>query len=118
MAKGGKTAVEKTIIDVPKMYADHHVEVVRNTLLQIDGVEDIYASSSYRRVAVAYDPERLDASAIEKALEEAGYAPGESWELPEIPEGKEDHSPWYQTIQRVTTTHAADREMSGDHRRY
>ena len=35
--------MERTIIDVPKMYADHHVEAVRDTLLQIEGVEDIYA---------------------------------------------------------------------------
>ncbi len=110
--------MEKTIIDVPKMYADHHVEIVRDALLQIDGVEEVYASSSFRRVAVAYDPERLDASAIEKALAEAGYAPGESWQLPEVSEGKEDNSPWYQSIQRVTTTHSIDLEMSGDFRKY
>lgn len=110
--------MEKTIIDVPKMYADHHVQLVRDALLQLDGIEEVYASSSFRRVAVTYNPKRLDAAAIEKALAEAGYAPGENWQLPEIPEGKEDSSPWYQSIQRVTTTHAADLEMSGDHRRY
>ena len=110
--------MEKTIIDIPKMYADHHVEAVRDALLQIDGVEDIYASSSFRRVAVAYDPEQLDASAIEKALTEAGYAPGEHWELLEVPEGKEDSSPWYQTIERITTTNTVDLEMSGDFRKY
>ncbi len=110
--------MEKTIIDVPKMYADHHVEVVRDALLQIDGIEEVYASSSFRRVAVAYNPARLDAGSIEKALAEAGYTPGENWQLAEVPEGKEDNSPWYQSIQRVTTTCAADLEMSGDHRRY
>ncbi len=110
--------MEKTIIDVPKMYADHHVEAVRDALLQLEGVQEIYASSSFRRVAVAYNPEQLDSSAIEKALQKTGYAPGENWELPEVPEGKEDSSPWYQTIKRVTTTHAVDLEMSGDFRRY
>ena len=110
--------MEKTVFDVPKMYADHHVEAVRNALLEMEGIGEVLASSAHRRVAVAYDAARLDAAVIEQALKAAGYAPGDSWSLPQLPEGKEDNSPWFQTIQRVTTTHPADREMSGDHREY
>jgi copper chaperone CopZ len=116
--EGGRTDVEKTVFEVPKMYADHHVQAVRNALLQLEGIGEVLASSAYRRVAVAYDAARLNVAAIEQALETAGYAPGEEWKLPEIPEGKEDSSPWFQTIQRVTSTHPADREMSGEHRKY
>jgi copper chaperone CopZ len=110
--------VEKAVFEVPKMYADHHVEAVRSALSQVQGVEDTYASSAFQRVAVSYDAQKVDTKAIEKALAEAGYAPGEKWELPDLPEGKEDNSPWYQTIKRVTTTNAADLEMSGDFRKY
>ena len=110
--------MEKTVFDVPKMYADHHVEAVRKALLQLDGVEKVIASSAFKRVAVTHDPKRLDAGAIHKALQEAGYAPGEEWELPEIPEGKDDNSAWFQTLQRVTSTDMRDLEMSGDFRRY
>jgi copper chaperone CopZ len=110
--------VEKTAFDVPRMYADHHVEKVRSALLQLEGVEEVVASSAFKRIAVAYDPQRLDAGAIKNALQGAGYGPGEEWELPEIPEGKEDNSPWFQTLQRVTITNLADLEASGDHRKY
>lgn len=110
--------MEKTTLDVPKMYADHHVERVRNALLQLDGVEEVTASSAFKRVVVNYDSARLKPSAIEEALQAAGYAPGEEWELPSIPEGKEDDSSWFQTIQRVTKTNLLDLEMSGDFRRY
>jgi copper chaperone CopZ len=113
-----EVTVEKTALDVPKMYADHHVEKVRNALLQLDGVEEVTASSAFKRVVVSYDSARLKPSAIGEALQAAGYAPGSEWELPEIPEGKEDESAWFQTIQRVTITNLADLEASGDHRKY
>jgi copper chaperone CopZ len=111
-------AVEKAVFDVPKMYADHHVEAVRSALLRLLGVEQVTASSAFARVIVRYDPARLNAGAIEQALRQAGYGPGENWELPKIPEGKEDNSCWFQTIQRVTQTSMLDREMSGDFRKY
>jgi copper chaperone CopZ len=111
-------AVDKKVFDVPKMYADHHVDAVRNALVKLDGVDNVVASSSFKRVAVSYDPKRLSADAIADALRQAGYGPGEEWELPRIPEGKEDSSSWFQTLQRVTVTDQRDLEASGDHRRY
>jgi len=111
-------ASEKTVFEVPKMYADHHVEIVRNALLTLNGVEDVVASSGAQRVAVRYDPQRLTANAIAEALRSAGYAPGEKPVLPQVPEGKEDISPWFRVIQRVTRTNIKDREMSGDFRKY
>ena len=110
--------MEKSIFDVPKMYADHHVEAVRNALVKLEGVENVIASSSFGRVAVSYDPQRLTTNAITDALRKAGYGPGEEWETPRIPEGKEDTSPWFQTLQRVTVTDRRDLEMSGDFRKY
>ena len=44
--------------------------------------------------------------------------PDEQPVLPEIPEGKEDVSPWFRVIQRVTRTNFKDLEMSGDFRKY
>ena len=110
--------MEKTALDVPKMYADHHVEKVHSALLQLDGVEEVTSSSAFKRVVVSYDSARLKPSAIEEALQAAGYAPGEEWELPSTPEGKDDDSPWFRVIQRVTKTDVLDLEMSGDFRRY
>ncbi|MBC7249645.1 MAG: heavy-metal-associated domain-containing protein [Anaerolineae bacterium] len=110
--------MEKTVLNVPKMYADHHVQAVRNALLQLDGVEEVMASSAFKRVVVGYDPARLSQDAIEEALRAAGYGPGEDWELPTPPEGKEDDSPWFKVIQRITQTNMLDLQMSGDFRKY
>lgn len=110
--------MEKTIFDVPKMYADHHVEAVRSALLQLKGVESVTASSAFKKVVVGYDPKSLKPKAIEEALRNAGYAPGEEWKLPDIVEAKEDSSSWWRIISRVTQTNAKDLEMSGDFRKY
>ena len=110
--------VEKAVFVVPKMYADHHVEAVRDALLKLSGVEDVVASSAFKRVIVRYNPQRLAPGAIGDALRTAGYAPGEQPTLPRIPEGKEDTSSWFRVIQRVTRTDVKDLEMSGDFRKY
>jgi len=110
--------VERTVFDVPKVYADHHVEAVREALLAVEGVQSVVASSGLQRVAVSFDPARVDRAALEKALRKAGYAPGEQWTLPNLPRPKDDDSPWFKTIQRVTSSNPADLDMSGDFRRY
>jgi copper chaperone CopZ len=110
--------MEKTVFHVPKMYADHHVKAVREALLQLDGVEDVLASSAFKRVIVGYDPTRLEPNTIEETLRAAGYGPGEDWEVPRPPEGKEDDSAWFKMIRRVTETNMLDLQMSGDFRKY
>jgi len=110
--------VEKTVFNVPKMYADHHVQAVREALLPLDGVEDVLASSAFKRVVVGYDSARLEPGAIEEALRAAGYGPGEDWEIPSPPEGKEDDSTWFKMIRRITETNVLDLQMSGDFRKY
>jgi copper chaperone CopZ len=110
--------VEKTVLHVPKMYADHHVQAVREALLPLDGVEEVMASSAFKRVVVGYDSDRLEPNTIEETLRAAGYGPGEDWELPSPPEGKEDDSAWFKVIKRVTETNILDLQMSGDFRKY
>ena len=110
--------MEKTVLHVPKMYADHHVQAVREALLQLDGVEEVLASSAFKRVVVGYDSAHLKSGAIEEALRAAGYGPGEDWEIPSPPEGKQDESAWFKTIRRVTETNMHDLQMSGDFRKY
>ena len=108
----------KATFDIPKMYADHHVQTVRNTLLQLDGVEKVTASSAFKRVIAEYDPGKTTPDALKGALRTAGYTPGEEPQLPQVPEGKEDSSPWFQLIQRISSTNMLDLEMSGDFRKY
>jgi len=110
--------MQKKSFDVPAMYGDHHVSDVRRILLEIPGVEEVYASSAFKRVVVSYDPARLNPSVIEENLRAAGYGPGDDWELPSPPEGKDDNSPWFKLVQRITKTNMLDLQMSGDFRKY
>ena len=60
-------------IDLPAMYGDHHVVEVRRILMEMPGVEDVYASSSFRAAEITFDPEKLDEGAIKARLDQAGY---------------------------------------------
>jgi copper chaperone CopZ len=60
-------------LDLPAMYGDHHVTEVRRLLSEMPGVEDVYASSAFQVVEVAFDPKKVKPDAIKAALGEAGY---------------------------------------------
>ena len=60
-------------LDLPTMYGDHHVTEVRRLLLEMPGVEDVYASSGFRIAEIQYDETTIDPEAIRVKLEEAGY---------------------------------------------
>lgn len=65
--------MEEVQIHAPAMYGDHHVLEVRHILLELPGVIDVYASSSFQTVQVKFDPARIEKEAISQALETAGY---------------------------------------------
>jgi copper chaperone CopZ len=77
-----KAIVKTYANDLPTMYGDHHVVEVRRILMELPGVEDVYASSSFQDVyasssfqlvEVEYDETKLDPEQIEAILEEQGY---------------------------------------------
>jgi copper chaperone CopZ len=55
------------------MYGDHHVLAVRQLLLKLPGVADVYASSSFQIVEVEFDEKKLSEEKIQSVLSEAGY---------------------------------------------
>ncbi|MBI3738501.1 MAG: heavy-metal-associated domain-containing protein [Chloroflexi bacterium] len=66
--------------NTPALYGDHHVTEVRRILLQLDGVNDVYASSAFQVVEVTYDEKKINDLQIAVKLDEAGYL-GE-WTVP------------------------------------
>jgi copper chaperone CopZ len=109
--------MEKTVLSVPNMWADHHVLRVRAVLSALDGVASVYASSAWKQVIVEHDPAQLDDAALTQALANAGYAVGELMEL----EGgrlSAGDPQWDELGIRVTKTNRRDLELSGDFRRY
>lgn len=68
-----EVSMEKTVINVPAMYGDHHVLEVRRILLTLPGVEAVNASSCFQMVEVTYDPTRTDVDELTDRLDQAGY---------------------------------------------
>ena len=94
------------VVDVPSMYADHHVVEVRRILLQLPGVTTVYASSAFGLVEIDFDAEVTGADDLERRLAEAGYVsdlstPAESGEAAGDPTTSAGQ------YRRSTTTHAA-----------
>ena len=65
--------MEKKTFELPAMYADHHVVEVRRLLLEIPGVQDVYASSAFKVADVTFDPDKVSEDEITSKLTEAGY---------------------------------------------
>lgn len=65
--------MENFQLDLPTMYGDHHVIEVRRLILELPGVEEVYASSGFRFIEVTYDETKLTSDKIKATLEEAGY---------------------------------------------
>jgi copper chaperone CopZ len=61
------------VLDVPAMYADHHVVEVRRLLLADAGVASVDASSAFHVVEIEFDPDRTSADDLRAVLDEAGY---------------------------------------------
>ena len=65
--------MEKVSLKLPAMYGDHHVTDVRRILLELPGVQNVYASSAFQTVDVQFDPAQVSEEQIMTALGEAGY---------------------------------------------
>lgn len=92
------------VLDVPAMYADHHVVEVRRLLLGLPGVNAVYASSAFHQVEIDFDPDITKAEALEEHLAAAGYltplpVPAETGES----SGGREAPPF----RRLTVTHPA-----------
>lgn len=111
--------MDKVVLEVPALWADHHVLKVRDALVPKEGVEDVYASSAWKQVLVKYDETKIDRATIEQALAEAGYPVGEGQPPMLVQPGNVQRDPQWEVLgARTTETNQADREMSGEFRRY
>jgi copper chaperone CopZ len=104
-------------LTIPHLYADHHVTMVRQTLLQLSGVEDVFASAAFKQVTIDFDPEKISHDPIIDALTNAGYAPGVPEVVERTPNATADPA-WDVLTQRTVTTNPVDLQMSGEFRKY
>ncbi|MCJ7737279.1 MAG: hypothetical protein MUQ10_08205 [Anaerolineae bacterium] len=111
--------MEKVILEVPAVWADHHVLAVRDALLRLGGVETVYASSAWKQVLVEFDAAQVVRADIEQCLSEAGYPVGEGGPPVLAQPGIAHRDPQWGVLGfRDTETNQADLEMSGEFRRY
>ncbi|MFZ5911149.1 MAG: heavy-metal-associated domain-containing protein [Chloroflexota bacterium] len=65
--------METKAFSAPALYGDHHVSEVRRILMELPGVEEVYASSAFQAIEVTFDPAKVKEEQIAARLEEAGY---------------------------------------------
>lgn len=106
--------MEKLILEVPSMYADHHVIAVRDALTGLEGVDEVYASSAWKQVIVSYNPKAIKPPAIEKTLSKAGYPVGEGEPPVLVKADSIKRDPKWETLGlRVSQTNRDDFVMTG-----
>ncbi|MBN1668479.1 MAG: heavy-metal-associated domain-containing protein [Anaerolineales bacterium] len=99
-------------IDLPAMYGDHHVVEVRRILLEIPGVDEVYASSAFRAAEVRFDPDQASDEVIRAKLDDAGYLT----ELPipeEVPAQSASTGMGKKGFYRYTAAHETSRQVIG-----
>ena len=100
--------METKSFEVPALYGDHHVTEVRRILLELEGVQDVYASSAFQVVEVTYDESKINDLQIALKLDEAGYL-GE-WTIP-IEMGTAAQQPEkHKTLSRHTATYETTKQ--------
>jgi copper chaperone CopZ len=65
--------MDKYTLELPTLYGDHHVVEVRRILLELPGVQEVYASSGFHFVEITYDPAQVSEDEMRASLEAAGY---------------------------------------------
>jgi len=105
-------------LQAPTMFADHHVLQVRSSLLPLEGIEDVLASSAWQAVIVTYDPDKTQPQAIQQALIDAGYYPDASTPILAGSAERYQDPAWSDLGVRSTETNEADLKLSGDFRKY
>ncbi len=104
--------MDRLQVNIPDMYADHHVLTVRAVLETLaPNVQNVVASSAFRIVAMDYDPAAITPDTITAALIQAGYPvaaqPGAPETLVPVQTRKADPA-WERLGFRASKTDARD----------
>ena len=109
--------MKRITLNIPALYADHHVTRVKNLLGPVAGVENVVASSAFKQVVVEFYEAKTTQDALVKALTEAGYAPGIEEIVEKSPFATPDAA-WEKQGVRSTETNQVDLQLSGEFRKY
>ena len=96
--------METIVLEIPRMYGDHHAMAVRQMLVQTPGIKDVWVSAAFQKVQVKFDPDVIQGSQVILRLVDAGYPPAaERDNAPAAPVCKDPA--WDQMGLRMTQTY-------------
>lgn len=99
-----EASVETIVLEIPRMYGDHHAMAVRQMLGQTPGIKDVWVSAAFQKVQVKFDPDVIQSSQIVVQLVDAGYPPATDRDnVPAAVVGKDPA--WDQMGLRMTQTY-------------
>ena len=108
--------MDRLSFEVPELYADHQVSLVKDKLGSLPGVGQVQVSATFGLVVVEVDTEQTPAPLIEEALEGLELK-GEGEMVTPPPPDKGDPA-WEQVGLRNTQTNSQEITMSGEFRLY
>jgi hypothetical protein len=97
--------MKKLQTELPAMYGDHHVIEVRRILLELPGIEGLYASSAFQYLEVNYKEDQITEEQILTKLDEAGY-------IGEMPTPQESNIPATEHKDKKAFRHTAAFEQT------
>lgn len=103
--------VNRLILEIPKLYGDHHVVPIQQLLANRPGIEKVWISPAHRCVQIDFSPENVDADQIRAWLVDGGYPPAAApVPVPEVAPVSTPARPpkdlaWDHTALRMTQTH-------------
>jgi copper chaperone len=65
--------VEEVTLTAPDISCDHCIAAIRKALSKLAGVQFLSGEPRTKQVTIRYNPSLVAMTAIEKAMEEAGY---------------------------------------------
>ncbi len=109
--------MEKLSLALPSMFGDHHVTEVRRVVGALPGIGEIYASSSFQLLDLAYDPQVISPEKIMDELRRHGYlddylAPVEIHKDPADLDGEKPYFRHTASIQNLKQTISFQQDIS------
>ena len=108
--------MERLSFEVPGLYADHQVPLVKEKVESLPGVGQVQVSATFGLVIIEVDAEQTRTSLVKEALEGLDLQ-GEGEMVTPPPADKGDPA-WFRVGSRNTQTNPQEITMSGEFRKY
>ena len=70
--------VNRIVLDIPKLYGDHHVAPIQRLLANRQGIQNVWITPANRQVHVDFSPDRVDEAQIRSWWVDVDYPPADT----------------------------------------